>query len=75
MNSNFRNNLFYDKMDNNYIACMRYIDWNRGKPYTWLADDFNELINSNYLFARKFDCNIDNNIIMLISDYIRNNKC
>lgn len=72
MNSHFKDCLFYNKMDNNYIACMRFIDWSRGKPYTWRASDFDELINSDYLFARKFDCNIDNEIIFKIADYINN---
>ena len=36
---------------------MRYIDWKRGKPYTWgqKENDFDELMNSPYMFARKFD--------------------
>lgn len=35
---------------------MRYIDWQRGKPYTFGNDekDFDLLINSPYMFARKF---------------------
>lgn len=33
---------------------MRLIDWERGKPYTWTMDDYDELINSDKLFARKF---------------------
>ena len=36
---------------------MRYIDWQRGKPYTWGSDekDFDLLMESPYMFARKFD--------------------
>lgn len=36
---------------------MRYIDWERGKPYIWGndPDDFRMLIESPYMFARKFD--------------------
>lgn len=36
---------------------MRFIDWNRGKPYTWGAEagDFEQLMQSPYMFARKFD--------------------
>ena len=35
---------------------MRYIDWIRGKPYTWgsTEDDYFLLMNSPYMFARKF---------------------
>lgn len=35
---------------------LRYIDWKRGKPYTFGPDDFDELVQAGepYLFARKF---------------------
>ena len=33
---------------------MRLIDWNRGTPYVWQMSDFDELINSEKFFARKF---------------------
>ena len=35
---------------------MRYIDWKRGKPYTWggEAKDYQLLMSSPYMFARKF---------------------
>ena len=42
---------------------MRKIDWTRGRPYTWREQDFNELIQSDKLFARKFDESVDNAII------------
>lgn len=47
---------------------MRYIDWNRGNPYVWKINDYKELINSEYLFARKFDYNIDRYIVDKISE-------
>ena len=48
---------------------MRAIDWTRGSPYEWKVSDFDELINSNKLFARKFtDSNID--LILKIKNYI-----
>lgn len=62
-NSNFKQQLYYQKFDDNYEACMRYIDWTRGKPYVWRSSDYEELINSKYLFARKFDENVDWNIV------------
>ena len=54
-NSHFRERL-YDMSDLKN-GSMRYIDWNRGKPYTWGAveEDYEELISSPYMFARKFD--------------------
>jgi len=33
---------------------LRYIDWDRGSPYTFTIEDFNVLIDSNKLWARKF---------------------
>lgn len=63
MNSKYKNRLYYDKMDDNYIACMRDIDWHRGAPYTWQLADYDELISSDYMFARKFDERVDSKII------------
>ena len=70
-NSEFVNNLYYDKFDSDYKACLRAIDWKRGNPYTWRIDDFNDLINSDKVFARKFDEIIDNEIIDKIYNYIK----
>lgn len=46
------------KVINEEVNCMaaRYIDWNRGKPYVFKADDIPELrkvVNTKYAFARK----------------------
>lgn len=51
---------------------MRYIDWKRGTPYTWGQDekDYELLINSPYLFARKFDENVNFEIVKKIYDNI-----
>ena len=51
----------YD-LDDGIHSCMRFIDFNRasaeqkkrGEPYTWQDGDAEELLNSEYLFARKF---------------------
>lgn len=45
---------------------MRYIDWNRGSPYVFRLKDYEELMNSGKMFARKFDERIDNSIIDMI---------
>lgn len=54
-NSQYYNTLYdvYDLKN----GSMRYIDWERGKPYTWGGEknDFDQLMNSPYMFARKFD--------------------
>lgn len=51
---------------------MRYIDWKRGTPYTWGQDenDFKLLMDSPYLFARKFDENINFEIVQKIYDCV-----
>ena len=45
---------------------MRDIDWKRGRPYTRRNTDFDELMASDYLFARKFDEQIDDQIVYKI---------
>ena len=50
-------------LSNEYRSCMREVDWNRGDPYVWRIDDFDTLMSSEKLFARKFDEKVDNEII------------
>lgn len=42
---------------------LRYIDWNRGKPYTFRNEDYEAICNSGKLFARKFSNKVDKTII------------
>lgn len=52
---------------------LRYINWWDGVPYTFKNSDFNQLIearNRGFLFARKFDSDIDVAIINEISKSI-----
>lgn len=63
MDSPFRENLYIAGFENNYDACLRYIDWNRGAPYVFRENDYDELMDSNCLFARKFDDTRDKKII------------
>ncbi|MFG6672832.1 beta-1,6-N-acetylglucosaminyltransferase [Leuconostoc lactis] len=63
----FKQKLYHPYYDNSNIANQRLIDWNRGKPYVFKKQDFEELKNSPYLFARKFDSEIDKEIIDLIT--------
>lgn len=63
-NSPFKANITKENCMN-----VRKIDFGRGNPYVWRQADFEELINSNALFARKFDENIDNVIIDEIYKY------
>lgn len=42
---------------------MRYIDWKKGNPYIWTMADKDLLMNTPFLWARKFDLSIDAEII------------
>lgn len=70
-NSPFKRNI-YD-MGNEYHSCMRFIDWNRGNPYVWNEEDFELLIKSDKLFARKFSSK-NSLIIEKIYSYVLKNK-
>lgn len=43
--------------DGSYESCLRYVDWSLGgsSPRTLHGDDFLRLVDSPYLFARKFE--------------------
>lgn len=69
-NAKYWENLYIPKINNGFRAILRDIDWKRGAPYTWHKEDFEELVNSDFLFARKFDENVDSEIIDMIYDYI-----
>lgn len=65
-----RNSEFADKICNPNtmpeVPDTRYIDWERGSnnnPYVFRESDYEELMNSTALFARKFDFNIDKKIV------------
>ena len=61
-NSEFKDKV-YNKYNDEHKNTLRYIDWNRGEPYTFKIDDYDLLMNSGCFFARKFSSNIDKNII------------
>jgi len=69
-NSKFKDKLINKDYNDDYSSIKRYIDWNRGKPYTFKIDDLDDLLNSGMLFARKFDENIDSKIIKEIYNKI-----
>lgn len=74
VNSRFKNNLFMPDCKNDHLACARLIDWERGNPYVFKIEDFDEIISSKAMFARKFSLNEDNEIIYKIRDYIVGNN-
>ena len=69
----------YD-LEDGIHSCMRFIDFNRasaeqkrrGEPYTWQDGDTEELLKSEYLFARKFSSKYPG-VIREIEKYINNN--
>ena len=67
-NSDFRNHLFHSGFDNDLHAIMRLIDWKRGFPYIFKQCDWSEIKESEMMFARKFDENVDREIILRISN-------
>lgn len=70
LNSEFKEKLYNQKFNDDYSSILYCIDWKRGNPYVYKEEDFNELMNSKMLFARKFDINIDKNIILKIKNHI-----
>ncbi len=69
-NSKFKKNLYKNNYDDNHEDCMRKIDWSRGRPYIFKSSDFRELIESDCMFARKFDEKIDKKIIDAIYEFV-----
>ena len=61
INTDFYDTIYDDT--NVQKGCLRAIDWQRGLPYVWgsapgkVDSDFEELMSSEYMFARKFDEN------------------
>lgn len=66
------NSSFYKEWYDSYNASsnLRLIDWDRGNPYTFTNEDYNLLIQSDALFARKFSEDKDSNIIDELFHYI-----
>ena len=68
--SPFRDNVYRGDADDDYTSIMRYVDWKRGAPYIFRSEDFDELVNSHMMFARKFDIHIDDDIIRRLASYV-----
>lgn len=71
MNSKYKERLYHKSFDNDRKAIMRLIDWTRGNPYVFTKADYDELVSSPMMFARKFDPNVDSEIIKMIRDTYR----
>ena len=59
------------KEPGDYKSITREIDWHRGSPYVWKNEDFDFLINSERMFARKFDQRTDAQIITRIAEVVK----
>lgn len=68
-NSDFKNKLYVKEYNNSSESILRLIDWNRGRPYIFRNSDFKEIIEDDMFFARKFDEEIDSQIIKSIYKY------
>lgn len=51
------------------LGNMRMVDWTRGNPYTWQSQDWQELMESEELFARKFSAN-DMELVKRLEKYV-----
>ena len=69
-NSEFRKNLYDQNYDCSNNANQRYIDWERGFPYTFRVEDYDEIINSGLPFVRKTDMRIDGGLVQKLYDKI-----
>lgn len=74
-NSEFRNRLYDKDFDDDIRGNMRLIDMKKrgknGNPYTWKIADIEEIKQSKCLFARKFDSNVDTEVISAVCKLIR----
>ncbi len=59
MHSPFRDQLFDQSFSDSTLSNMRFVDWERGCPYTFRREDVPTLLSSGHLFGRKFDLNRD----------------
>jgi hypothetical protein len=70
LNSPFSADRYINEFDSDPHQTMRLIDWNRGAPYIYRLSDFEELMDSGCLFARKFDTAVDAPIVEKIASTI-----
>lgn len=62
------NSKFCDTFIDNSLRC---IDWNRGRPYTYTIEDYEFLMGSDQLFARKFSEKVDRQIVERICELLK----
>ena len=69
-NSDFRSNLYCQDYTCSCEANQRYIDWERGFPYTFKVEDYDEIIASGLPFVRKVDMRNDGGLVQKLYDKI-----
>ncbi len=72
----YKKKIYYSKpvtdKPNEFQGNLRYINWWDGAPYTWKLKDYSKLEyarSEGHLFSRKFDENIDQEIIKKVVNY------
>lgn len=74
MNSEYKDSIYRPKETSKINMNVRLIDWKRGRPYTFRACDYQELIQAQHLFARKFDDHTDKKIIAMLYKHLEEEK-
>lgn len=69
-NLKFKDNLFIPNSEGDHTACARLIDWDRGNPYVLRKEDYDLIMSSPCMFARKFDLTVDSEIIKMLNESI-----
>jgi len=72
----FSTMLYNSSFKNNIADNLMYVDWSAGlsRPKIFTADDFDTLVNSKKLFARKFDMDVDSLILKKLTGLIESNN-
>lgn len=70
LQSPFADSLFIKDRRSDCMANMRYIEWTRGRPHAFCMADKVRLMDSPYLFARKFSTTIDSRVVDSIFDEV-----
>lgn len=69
-NPYFRERLYDKQYDCSNRANQRYIDWERGFPYTFKIEDYDEIISSGLPFVRKVDMRNDGGLVLKLYEKI-----
>lgn len=68
-------NLYNQSFNDDYSSIQYFIDWERGNPYEFDDNDYDLLIKSDMLFARKFNYDKSQNLIQRIRLKIKGDDC